>query len=153
LVFSCPKRREAQGDGGGREWRARGSPASVQFRSISPGNATSSDRHPEREALFVITQTADTTVLFVACAIYGFSIGNLITLPPLIIYREFEPAVFSTVLGLSTAVGGIISALGPGLVGFVRGATGGYAAALMLCLTLKLVSAALVLCRPRRVTG
>jgi cyanate permease len=104
-------------------------------------------------ALFVITQTADTHVLFVAGAIYGFSIGNLITLPPLIIHREFDQAAFSTVLGLSTAIGGIISALGPGLVGFVRGATGGYTAALMLCLALKLISAAMALRRSRRATS
>jgi cyanate permease len=57
------------------------------------------------------------------------------------------------VLGLSTAIGGIISALGPGLVGFVRGATGGYTAALMFCLALKLISAAMVLRRSRRTTS
>jgi MFS family permease len=98
-------------------------------------------------ALFAIAWTTDTAVLFVACAVYGFSIGNLITLPPLIIHREFGPANFGTVLGLSTAVCGIVSAFGPGIVGFVRGATGGYTAALMLCLTLQLVSAAIVLRR------
>jgi len=88
--------------------------------------------------------------LFAACAVYGFSIGNLITLPPLIIHREFPPATFGTVLGLSTGIGGVISALGPGLVGLVREATGGYAAALMLCLVLNLTAAVLVLLRPRR---
>jgi hypothetical protein len=38
-------------------------------------------------------------------------------------------------------------------VGFVRGATGGYTAALMLCLALKLISAAMVLRRARRTTS
>jgi hypothetical protein len=38
-----------------------------------------------------------------------------------------------------------------GHAGFVRGATGGYSAALMLCLTLQLVSAAIVLRRSQRV--
>jgi cyanate permease len=98
-------------------------------------------------ALLAIAETTDTAVLFMACAIYGFSIGNLITLPPLIIHREFGPADFGAVLGLSTAICGIVSAFGPGIVGFVRGATGGYTAALMLCLTLQLVSAAIVLRR------
>jgi MFS family permease len=101
-------------------------------------------------ALFIIAQTADATLLFAACALYGFSIGNLITLPALIIHREFEQAVFGTVLGLSTGIGGIISALGPGLIGLIRGMTGGYFAPLMLCLILKLVSAVIVLQRPRR---
>jgi MFS family permease len=117
---------------------------------LDPRMATAVSLVTQAGALFAITQTTDTAVLFMACAVYGFSIGNLITLPPLIIHREFEPAGFGTVLGLSTAICGIVSAFGPGIVGFVRGATGGYTAALMLCLTLQLVSAAIVLCRPRR---
>jgi len=101
-------------------------------------------------ALFVIALSPNVISLFLACAVYGFSIGNLITLPPLIIHREFDRATFGTVLGLSTAIGGMISALGPGLVGFVRAATGGYTAALLFCVILKLVAAAIVLLRPRQ---
>ncbi len=120
---------------------------------LDPRLATAASVVTQAAALFAIAQTADATLLFVACAVYGFSIGNLITLPPLIIHREFEPAAFGTVLGLSTGIGGIISAFGPGLVGLMRGATGSYAAALVLCLTLNLVSAAMILLRPRRAVG
>jgi MFS family permease len=115
---------------------------------LDPRTASAVSLLTQAAALFAIAETTDTAVLFMACAVYGFSIGNLITLPPLIIHREFEPADFSTALGLSTAVCGIVSAFGPGIVGFVRGASGGYSAALMLCLTLQLVSAAVVLRRP-----
>jgi MFS family permease len=117
---------------------------------LDPRTVTAVSLVTQAGALFTVTQTADTTVLFIACAVYGFSIGNLITLPPLIIHREFEPAAFGTVLGLSTAICGVVSAFGPGIVGFARSATGDYTAALMLCLTLQLVSAAVVLRRPRR---
>jgi cyanate permease len=117
---------------------------------LDPRMATAISLVTQAAALFAIAETTDTAVLFVACAVYGFSIGNLITLPPLIIHREFEPADFGAVLGLSTAVCGIVSAFGPGIVGFVRSATGGYTAALMLCLTLQLVSAAIVLGRRGR---
>lgn len=117
---------------------------------LDPRLATAVSVVTQAAALFVITQTADTTILFVACAIYGFSIGNLITLPPLIVHREFEQAAFGAVLGLSTGIGGVISAFGPGLIGVIREATGGYAAALMLCLMLKLTAAVFVLLRPRR---
>jgi predicted MFS family arabinose efflux permease len=119
---------------------------------LDPRVATAVSLVTQAGALFAIAQTTDTAVLFMACAVYGFSIGNLITLPPLIIHREFEPADFGAVLGLSTAVCGIVSAFGPGIVGFVRSATGGYTAALMLCLTLQLASAAIVLLRPRHAT-
>ena len=104
-------------------------------------------------ALVVIALSPDVMSLFLACAVYGFSIGNLITLPPLIIHREFDRAAFGTVMGLSTAIGGMIGALGPGLVGFVRAATGGYTAALLFCVMLKLVAAVIVLLRPRRAVG
>jgi MFS family permease len=120
---------------------------------LDPRLATAASVVTQAAALFAVTQTADTILLFVACAAYGFSIGNLITLPPLIIHREFAQAAFGTVLGLSTGIGGVISAFGPGLVGLIRGATGGYAAALMLCLALNLASAAMVLLRPRRAVG
>jgi MFS family permease len=116
---------------------------------LDPRLATAVSLVTQAGALFTVTQTADTTILFIACAVYGFSIGNLITLPPLIIHREFEPAAFGAVLGLSTAVCGIVSAFGPGLVGFVRGATGGYTAALLLCLALQLIAATMVLLRPQ----
>jgi MFS family permease len=119
---------------------------------LEPRAVTSGSLLTQAAALFAISQTAEPAILFAACAVYGFSIGNLITLPPLIIHREFEPAAFGTVLGLSTAICGIVSAFGPGLVGFVRGATGSYTAALMLCLTLQLVSAVIVL-RPKRSTA
>ena len=120
---------------------------------LDPRRATAVSLVTQAAALFAIAQTTDTAVLFLACAVYGFSIGNLITLPPLIIHREFAPADFGAVLGLSTAICGIVSAFGPGIVGFVRGATGGYTAALMLCLTLQLVSAAIVLRRSRHTPG
>jgi MFS family permease len=117
---------------------------------LDPRVVTAGSLLTQAAALFAISQTTDTAILFVSCAVYGFSIGNLITLPPLIVHREFEPAAFGTVLGLSTAICGFVSAFGPGLVGFVRGATGGYTAALLLCLTLQLVSAAIVFRRPQR---
>ena len=42
-------------------------------------------------ALLTIIEAGQAPVLLAACAAFGFSVGNLITLPPLIIHREFEP--------------------------------------------------------------
>jgi MFS family permease len=93
----------------------------------------------------VITQTDSAPVLLACCAVFGFSVGNLITLPPLIIHREFEASAFTVVLGLSTAISGIACSFGPALVGLVRGLNGGYGAALAVCIGLQLTAAALVL--------
>jgi hypothetical protein len=71
--------------------------------------------------------------------------GNLITLPPLIIHREFEASAFTVVLGLSTAISGIACSFGPALLGLVRGLSGGYDAALAVCIALQLAAAAIAL--------
>ena len=63
--------------------------------------------------------------------------------------REFPPASFSLVLGLSTAIGTFAGALGPGLIGLIRDATGDYGAALLVCMALKIVGGAFVLVRKR----
>jgi MFS family permease len=100
-------------------------------------------------ALFCMTRTTDTTLLLVCCAAYGFSVGNIITLPALIVQREFPPAAFGMVLGLSTAIGTFAGAIGPGLIGLIRGAAGNYNAALLVCVALKLVGGTFVLVRKR----
>ena len=101
-------------------------------------------------ALFAMTRTTDAAALTIACAVYGFSVGNIITLPALIIQREFQSSTFGVVLGLSTAIGTFAGALGPGLIGLIRAATGDYGAALLLCATLEAAAGALVLARGAR---
>ncbi len=96
-------------------------------------------------ALVAMTQTTDVTGLFVACAVFGLSAGNLISLPALIIQREFETASFGMLVGLSTAIGQFTYAFGPGLLGLVRDLTGGYTAALALCMALEIAAAGTVL--------
>jgi predicted MFS family arabinose efflux permease len=104
-------------------------------------------------ALAVMTQTADPQVLLAACAVYGFSVGNVITFPSLIVQREFPAAAFGMVIGLATGVSQFTYAFGPGLLGVVRDATGGYGAALALCIALNLAAAAIVLRRPPAFTA
>lgn len=99
-------------------------------------------------ALAVMIAATDAAVLLAACAVYGFSVGNVITFPALIVQREFEAAAFGMLIGLSTGIGQFTYAFGPGLLGIVRDATGGYGAALGLCMALNLAAAAVLLRRP-----
>jgi MFS family permease len=92
-------------------------------------------------ALLAIWQTDSVPVILAASAVFGFSVGNLITLPPMIIHREFSAASFVVVMGLSTAISGTVGALGPRVV---RGWSGDYDAALLVCIVLQLVAAAIV---------
>jgi MFS family permease len=96
-------------------------------------------------ALLAMTQTTDVAWLFVACAVFGLSAGNLISLPALVIQREFEAASFGMLVGLSTAIGQFTYAFGPGLLGLVRDLTGSYTAALALCMGLEIVAAGMIL--------
>lgn len=99
-------------------------------------------------ALAAMTATTDPTALLAACAVYGFSVGNVITFPALIVQREFEAAAFGMLIGLSTGIGQFTYAFGPGLLGLVRDATGGYSAALALCIVLNLTAAVALVLRP-----
>jgi MFS family permease len=96
-------------------------------------------------ALFAMTQTTDAAALFAACTLFGLSAGNLISLPALVIQREFEPASFGMLVGLSTAIGQFTYAFGPGVLALVVDATGGYTAALALCMLLEIAAAGIIL--------
>jgi MFS family permease len=111
---------------------------------LDPRLVSSASMFSQAVALFCMTRTTDPTLLLAGCAAYGFSVGNIITLPSLIMQREFPPASFGMVLGLSTAIGTFAGALGPGLIGLIRDATGDYAAALLLCMALKITGGVFV---------
>jgi len=100
-------------------------------------------------ALFAMTQTTNAIALFAACAVFGLSVRNLITFPALIVQREFEAPSFGLLIGLSTAISQFVFAFGPGLIGLVRDFSGGYRAALFLCVALDLVAAAIVMWPPK----
>jgi cyanate permease len=53
------------------------------------------------------------------------------------------------VIGLISMVGYTLLAFGPTLLGVARDATGGYGAALALCIVLQLAGAVVILFRPR----
>ncbi|TWA99883.1 MFS transporter [Bradyrhizobium stylosanthis] len=117
---------------------------------LDPRLACSASMTSQAAALFVLIQSTNPTVLLVCCAVYGFSIGNMITFPPLIIQREIGSAAFAAAMGLGTSISGIVSAFGPGIVGLVRSFTGNYTTAFAMCVALDLVAAGVVLWRPGR---
>jgi MFS family permease len=101
-------------------------------------------------ALLAMTSTADTAALMFACAVFGLSAGNLITLPSLVIQREFEAASFGMLVGLVWAVTQFTYAFGPGILGVIRDVTGNYTAPLALCIALQVAAALLILLRPAK---
>lgn len=112
---------------------------------LNPRIAAAASLLSQAAALLTIRLTDDPHLVLAASAVFGFSVGNVITLPPLIIHREFDSASFTVVMGLYAAVSGIVGAFGPGLLGLVRGWSGDYGAALLLAITLEVVAAAIVI--------
>ena len=76
-------------------------------------------RQPGGGALVVINMHND-DALIAACALFGFSVGNLITLPALIVQREFDPRSFGVLISLITAINQVTYAFGPGVIGLLR---------------------------------
>jgi MFS family permease len=101
-------------------------------------------------AIAVLARADAPAVIYAACALYGFSVGNNITLSPLIIQREYPADQFPAIVALSTAVVQILYAFGPGLLGVLRDLFSGYGVPLAVCIGLNLAAAAVVLRRPRR---
>jgi MFS family permease len=101
-------------------------------------------------ALAVVINSQNEMLLFAACALFGFSVGNLITLPALIVQREFDSRAFGVLVSLITAINQITYAFGPGVIGLLRDASGSYSLPFYGCIGLELIAAVLIMVRGRR---
>ena len=101
-------------------------------------------------ALVVIIHSRSEIVLIAACGLFGFSVGNLITLPSLIVQREFDPRSFGVLISLITAINQVTYAFGPGVIGLLRDASGSYALPFYGCIGLELTAAVLIMVRGRK---
>jgi predicted MFS family arabinose efflux permease len=98
-------------------------------------------------ALLVIINFRNDVIIIAACAMFGFSVGNLITLPSLIVQREFDPRSFGVLVSLLTAITQITYAFGPGVIGALRDFSGSYTIPFYGCIVLELTAAVLVMFR------
>jgi MFS family permease len=98
-------------------------------------------------ALAVIINSRDEVLLIAACALFGFSVGNMITLPSLIIQREFDPRSFGVLISLATAITQVTYAFGPGIIGLLRDASGSYTLPFYGCIGLELIATVLIMVR------
>jgi predicted MFS family arabinose efflux permease len=101
-------------------------------------------------ALSIIINSRNDVVLIGCCALFGFSVGNLITLPSLIVQREFAPRLFGVLISLITAINQVTFAFGPGIVGLLRDASGSYSLPFYGCIGLELIAAVLIMARGRK---
>jgi len=79
-----------------------------------------------------------------ASIVYGLTTGNVTTLSPIIVRREFGAGVFASIYGVAWMCIGFASALGPAMFGWLYDYFGGYREALVIAAVLDLIAAAVV---------
>ena len=89
-------------------------------------------------------------VVYAGCALFGLGVGNLTTLPRLILAVEWPRERFGALVALVVGINQFTFAFGPSLVGVLRDWTGTYGPALGACAALQAVAAATILLGPRR---
>lgn len=94
--------------------------------------------------LAVAASATSATQLILGTLLFGFNVGNLTTLPALIVRREFGAPSFGKVFGVTGTFMQFISALGPAVFGLLHDRTGDYSLAIALAAVLMVFGAALI---------
>ena len=84
------------------------------------------------------------------CAGYGLTVGNMITLGPLTVAREFAPERFARLVSLLVAANQLLYAFGPAAIGLLLGLTGDYRTPILICAAIQASAVLLVLSGRRR---
>jgi hypothetical protein len=81
------------------------------------------------------------------CVLFGLGVGNLISLPPLIVQREFAPSDVGRVVALITAINQAVFAFAPGALGALRDVGGSYALSFGIAGIIEIAAALIVIFR------
>ena len=100
--------------------------------------------------LTVLAWAPSATAVYGGCALFGLGVGNLTTLPGLILAVEWPRERFSALVGLVVGINQFTFAFGPSLVGVLRDRAGAYEPALGACAMLEATAAAMILLGPGR---
>ncbi|HZK89732.1 MAG TPA: MFS transporter [Stellaceae bacterium] len=89
-------------------------------------------------------------LLLCGCMLFGLGVGNLVSLPPLIIQKEFAAGDVGRAVALTVAINQAVFAFAPAVVGVLRDLAGGYAAPFALVAAMQLGAAVIVSARRKR---
>jgi MFS family permease len=76
--------------------------------------------------------------------LFGLNVGNLTTLPALIVRREFGAASFGKVFGITGTFMQLFIACGPALFGFLHDSTGGYTVPIVIAASITLLGSIII---------
>jgi MFS family permease len=100
--------------------------------------------------LALLARASSAGAVYAGCALFGLGVGNLTTLPGLVLAVEWPRERFAALVGLVVGINQFTFAFGPSLVGAVRDWAGAYGPALAACATLQALAAVLILLGPGR---
>jgi MFS family permease len=83
-------------------------------------------------------------VLIGASLVYGYGIGHITTLGPILVRREFGAAAFGATYGSAASVIQFTSAFGPAIIGVLRDSFGGYRPGLAIASAVTLTACAIL---------
>jgi MFS family permease len=95
--------------------------------------------------LALLARAPSAAAVYAGCALFGLGVGNLTTLPGLILAVEWPRERFSALVGLVVGINQFTFAFGPSLVGVLRDWAGTYGPALGSCMALQAMAAAMIL--------
>ena len=98
----------------------------------------------------LLTISSDVPLLLSGCILFGLGVGNLVSLPPLIIQREFSPGDVGRAVALTVAINQAVFAFAPAILGLLRDIEGDYSAAFGVAAGIQLLAAIIVIsCRAK----
>jgi MFS family permease len=100
-------------------------------------------------ALFLQAMFPAPAVLIGGSIAMGLTIGNVTTLSPIVVRREFGAATFGAVFGVASCGIQLATAMGPSFYGLLHDAFGGYRVPLLLASAADVIAAGVVLLRGR----
>jgi MFS family permease len=96
-------------------------------------------------AMGLLMSTTSMPALLAGCVLFGLAVGNVVSLPGLIVQQEFSQRDFARVVSMVIAINQFTFAFGPGLLAWLQDAQGSYTRALIACLLMQAVAAVIVL--------
>jgi MFS family permease len=92
-----------------------------------------------------LAATENQVVAVGANILFGLTVGNVTTLSPNIVRREFGAAAFGPVFGVASCAIQLVTGIGPGLYGLLRDASGSYREPLLVAAMLDMIAAIVIL--------
>ncbi len=93
----------------------------------------------------LLTFSSDFPLLLGGCVLFGLGVGNLVSLPPLIIQREFAAADVGRAVALTVAINQAVFAFAPAVLGVLRDIEGDYRLAFAVAAVIQLAAAMIVI--------